>query len=89
MRLTKMQKEICKSWGYTDEDIEQIERAAEKTTYTHDGKRISRKKAIELLGERDFLSGLTRSAFHWSAGRGSDGNYVSFDSFRFFKEAEA
>lgn len=50
-------------------------------------KRISASKALELLGQETFLSGISRSAFHWNCSRdiaGSD-KRVSFDSSRLFK----
>ena len=47
---------------------------------------ISQKKAIELLGRESFLSGIARSAFHWSAVRHiNDNEYIYFDSSKFFK----
>ena len=50
-------------------------------------RRISRKEAIELLGRETWLSGLDRSAFHWSAMRQTkdDKGYVYFDSSKLFK----
>ena len=39
------------------------------------------KKAIEILGRKEFLSGLARSTFHWDSQRGD----VSFDSSKLFE----
>lgn len=83
-----------------NEDLPQIEQAADTTTYelvtcekdNYSGKttaeRISRKKAIELLGRAAWLSGLARSAFHFTAVRtlGDGRRYVSFDSSVLFRE---
>lgn len=93
MKLTQEHKNILKSWGYPEEDFAQIEEATKKTDYTlysensiyH--KKIGIKEAINLLGIKDFLSGLSRSAFHWSSSRqvGNKDLYVSFDSHRLFR----
>ena len=70
-----------------DEDIRQIEKVISKTTFKLDGKRIPLKEAIDLLGREEFLSGMDRSAFHWSAVRMTpDGREIHFDSRRFFRE---
>lgn len=80
--------------GVGEDDFDQIEEATGKTTYTlYDEermttKRIGIKAAIALLGIKDFLSGLSRSAFHWSASRTAETNpnqTVMFDSSRLFK----
>ena len=87
---------MLRSWGETDErDIAQVEEAITKTKYTFyandaQPKVISASKAIELLGNSNFLSGLDRSAFHWSAVRYIDDSdeskgYVYFDSSALFK----
>lgn len=51
---------------------------------------ISAQEAREILGDETFLSGLSRSAFHWTSGRWSADNtkYVSFDSSKLFKESK-
>lgn len=94
MKLTEENIELLKSWGYSPKDIKQIKQAITKTDYTYWSyfaeKKISANKAVELLGITDFLSGLSRSAFHFTASRNINGNTtcgVSFDSSRLFKEA--
>ena len=77
-----------------EEDLPQIEEAADVTTYTlykgdkSDG-RISRTKAIALCGREGWLSGLSRAAFHWTACRqvlaNPDHAYVMFDSRKLFR----
>lgn len=92
MKLNKENKQILLDMGYMQEDIPQIERAIGKTAYfVSDYKevrqKISKDKAIELLGISDFLSGIGRSAFHWSACREYKENcFVYFNSSRLFKE---
>lgn len=88
MKMTKRQIEILKGFGEDDKSIKQIERAAAVTTYEYKGRRISRKKAIELLGEKKFLSGLDRSAFHWTSCRDvvGENECVFFDSSKLFKD---
>ncbi len=88
MKLSKEDKELMRSWGCEEQDFQQIEEAlsGDKTVYELEKKRISRKRAIELLGRCKFLTGTVRSAFHWSAVQETaDGKVVYFDSHRLFK----
>lgn len=65
MRLTDSDKECLKAWGYPEQDMKQIEEAMRKTVYKINHKRrISAEKASKLLGRENYLSGLSRSAFH-------------------------
>lgn len=87
MKLTKEEKKYLESCGYDEEDISQIQEAfgKDKTIYEMDGNRISREEAIACLGRRDYLSGIARSAFHFTALRVSeDGKMIRFDSSRLF-----
>lgn len=88
MKLTKSDKDVLIGFGFNKKDIPQIEKAVFKTDYSINYKdEISPDEAYELLGQEVFLSGLGRSAFHWSSLReisGSD-DVVSFDSSRLFK----
>ena len=96
MKLTKADKEYLKDIGYAVRDFEQIEKATGKTTYTmvdeNTGKRtkINTEKVIEVLGRESYLSGISRSAFHWSCVRETDkiGVLIYFDSSRLFKQKE-
>lgn len=86
--MTKADKELLTKWGHKDGDFPQIERAFDTrmTTYQMEGKPITREKAIELLGREKYLSGISRSAFHFSAARKTDnGCPVFFDSSNLFK----
>ena len=93
MKLTEEDKQLLREIGHSDEDFPQIEEAMQtkSTEYTFQGKRISRAKAIELLGRRKYLCGLSRSAFHWSAvqpvGESDDpeDGVIRFDSHNLFK----
>jgi len=87
VRLTAEDIKILLDWGYSDDDLEQIEEAMQpsKTKYDLDGKRITRDEAIALLGQKQYLSGIARSAFHYTASRLlDDGRSVGFDSYRMF-----
>lgn len=87
MKLTNKDKKILRSFGHSDSDFVQIEEAAGKTKYDLEGKRISRAKVIELIGRKQFLAGLSRSAFHWSAAQlTDDGMEVGFDSSAYFRD---
>lgn len=88
VRLTEEDKLYLAELGYDAADCRQIESASacKMTVYKYKERRISQERAIELLGRADFLSGLARSAFHWSAVRETgDGELVMFDSSVFFR----
>lgn len=86
MILTNEDKQYLIECGYEKEDFNQIARAISKTSYEYQGDEISAQKAIEVVGRENFLSGIARSAFHFTASReGKDGNYVHFDSTSLFK----
>ncbi len=88
MKLSREDQELLRSLECEERDFPQIERALRKdmTTYKLEKKRISREQAIELLGKRDFLSGISRSAFHCTAVRKTaDGRFVRFNSYNLFK----
>lgn len=92
-KLTKVDINTLKKWGYSDEDIECIKyRLSYLRCYLYNykddtQKRISRKDAINYIGRDNFLSGLGRCAFHWHAGRGVENTSyeVSFDMSKYFK----
>lgn len=93
MKLTKEDKNLLSGWGYPEDDFEQIERALAKTKTTYElfndenneDKEISREEAIEILGRETYLSGIGRSAFHWSSVReNEEGQKVYFDSSKLF-----
>lgn len=86
MKLTREDKKQLIEWGHLEDDFPQIEQAMNNTFYMLGGKIISRKKAIELLGRTKYLSGISRSAFHFTAARETgDGQIVLFDSSKLFK----
>lgn len=93
MKLTNTDKEYLKHIGYNISDFEQIEKATRKTIYTlcngynGDETIINTEKAIELLGREEYLSGISRSAFHWSSVRETktEGMSVYFDSSKLFR----
>lgn len=88
VKLSREDQELLRSLDCEERDFPQIERALRKdmTTYKMDNKRISREQAIELLGKRNFLSGISRSAFHCTAVRETaDGRFVLFNSYNLFK----
>lgn len=89
MKLSDSDKALLNGWGFAKEDIKQIEDALKKcnTKYKFRGQRITRETAISLLGREVFLSGISRSAFHFSASRETpSGEFVYFDSSAFFKQ---
>jgi hypothetical protein len=88
--LTKQDKQILLDSGHKEEDLEQIQQAADKrkTTYTIDGKDATREDVIKLLGREKYLHGLSRSAFHHTASQKQDGKEVGFDSSKLFESEE-
>ena len=92
MKLTFEDRHLLRSWGNSEQDIKQIAEAIRKTTYTAytagstRGKRISADTAVEILGRKVFLSGIGRSAFHFTAMRENDEHTrVLFDSHKLFQ----
>lgn len=88
MKLTSEDKTLLLRWGYQAADFPQIEAAlqARNTKYTLDEQTISQAAAIAVLGRKQFLTGISRSAFHATAARETeDGKIVLFDSSRMFK----
>lgn len=88
MKLNNDDKKWLLELGHTEEDFFQIEQAlnANITKYTIDGVPVSRDEAIRLLGRKQFISGISRSAFHYTAARETaNGKVVLFDSSRLFK----
>lgn len=92
MELTKQDVSyIINELRYDRKDIPQIKAALKKTKFTQctprdNGVIISAESARKILGDRPFLSGISRSAFHWSAVRQKDdGTIVYFNSSSLFK----
>ncbi|WP_024622455.1 hypothetical protein [Metaclostridioides mangenotii] len=88
MKLTNKDKEILRGFGYPNEDFKQIERATFKkyTTYELNGENISLEKVLEIMDREEYLSGIARSAFHWSAVRQTlNEKEVYFNSSKLFK----
>lgn len=88
MRLTDQDKMWLRDIGHDEKDFSQIEDAMHKryTTYELDGEAISREQAIDILGRETYLSGISRSAFHYTAARKTDdGRTVYFDSTKLFR----
>lgn len=73
MKLTKKQKEYINRLGYNHTDYTQIEKSSRFCKYYvcvgNNECRISKKQAIEKVGENSWLSGVARAAFHHTAMR--------------------
>ena len=91
MKLTVSDKKLLTNWGHPERDFAQIEEAMQKskTKYKLGSRHVSREKAIQLLGREIYLSGISRSAFHFTAARevpnSTSGEVVYFDSAALFK----
>lgn len=97
MKLTAEDRLFLKEQCHEDEaSINQIERAARRTKYEYydpsiDDRchRIGVDKVISLVGREQWLIGMDRSAFHWSATievPGKERVVIFFDSSAFFRE---
>ena len=75
---------------FTVADVEKDENGNTIIPDDSEDKVISAEEARKILGDEKFLSGLDRSAFHWTSGRYNDDEtkYVSFDSSKLFKESK-
>lgn len=91
MKLTAADKKMLLEWGHPESDFRQIEEALQKskTKYKLGSAPISRDEAIRLLGQRQYLSGIARSAFHFTAAQpvpmSTTGETVYFDSSNLFR----
>lgn len=90
MELTKEATSVMFNLGYEEKDLRQIEEAMRRTKYyLNYSTKISSDDAVKLLGMEGYLSGLGRSAFHWSAVRytkDGSGSKIWFDSSRLFRD---
>ena len=88
-KLTKCQKDILLGWGYKEYEFNQIEECVNTGIITNEvtHRRISWATAIKKIGDREFLSGIARASFHWTAMRNSDDDKQSvyFDFSNYFK----
>ena len=78
--LTEKDRDNLLNWGYAPSDLAQIEECANKSVYVLDMKEsIPLEKVLELLDRDTFLSGISRSAFHWTSTRETpDGTHSVF-----------
>lgn len=93
--LTEEDRKELLSYGlYTGKDLPHVEEAANRSTFTildkdgNDIRVINVWEAIDLLGRETFLSGISRSAFHWTCSRENPttGVEIFFDSSILFKD---
>lgn len=83
--LTDEDKKILLDWGNREEELDQIELEANVCEFTQcykskPDRKITREEAIKILGRREFLSGIERTAFHYNCGRMNGKKYVHFES---------
>jgi len=86
--LTQANKDYLLSIGYKPCDFKQIQKAISVTTYMDENNtKLSKEQAIDLLGVNTYLSGISRSSFHWSSCRQTTDGKISifFDSSKLFK----
>lgn len=79
MKLTAEDEATLLELGHAKQDIPQLKDAARKATIKYRNEKISHERAVELLGRRTYLTGISRCAFHASAVRNTpDGETVDF-----------
>jgi len=81
-KLSNKDRETLLKWGHREHDLKQIEDSANAGEFFNNkGHLITWGTALRTIGKREFLSGISRAAFHWTAGRENlkTGKYVSFD----------
>ena len=83
--LTAEDKKILLEWGEEEKYFDQIELEANVCELTQcykskPDRKITRDEAIKILGRREWLSGIQRTAFHWNCGRYKGNRYVHFES---------
>ena len=79
MKTKEERKEFWLEIGNKPTDIEQLEHCFKTVICDIEGKRIGRHALISIIGEEDFLCGVSRCAFHRTAGRGTpDGREIGF-----------
>lgn len=89
MKLTKQDKELLKSWGYSQNAISQIGYAINHSYIKYrlgkvGTKEITLDEAISILGRERYLGGVAKSVFRWYTVRTADnGISVNFDSSKF------
>lgn len=83
MKLTKADIEQLKAWGFAERDIPQIQDAANKTKYemlcVGGAWKVGVRDVIDEIGRDGWLSGISRSAFHWTATRFNNDKSVRID----------
>lgn len=86
MKLTKSDIDYLLRIGHHADEIPQIKEAVRKCRYTDEkGDIITAEAALKNLGDEEFLSGISRAAFHWSSGREKGKHYVTFNCSNMFR----
>lgn len=88
-KLNKREIDLLKKWGYPEEDIKQIEESVlAGEFFTNKGKKVDWLTAKRIVGSIEFLSGISRSAFHWTCMRNNQkkpNRFIFFDFSKYFK----
>ena len=93
IKMTEERKQMFRDMGHEEGDMRQLSEALRRTKYKVSNRGddrttpISAAQALEILGEKKFLSGISRSAYHYTAARETeDGEFVVyFDSSMLFR----
>ena len=93
IKMTEERKQMFRDMGHEEGDMRQLSEALRRTKYKVSNREddrttpISAVQALEILGEKKFLSGISRSAYHYTSARETeDGEFVVyFDSSMLFR----
>jgi hypothetical protein len=69
MKFTDTDKAYLIQIGNGERHLPQIEDATQVVRFTMNGRRISSKRAIKEIGRKEFLSAMSRCAYHQTASR--------------------
>ena len=86
--LSDKDKKTLLKWGHPEKELKQIEDATNAGTFqTKKGACIGWLTAKRLVGTENFLSGIARASFHWTATRDSAVcGFVYFNFSNYFKD---
>lgn len=84
MKLTAEDESVLLEIGNLKQDIPQLREAARKAKIEYQNSYISHERAVELLGRRTYLTGISRCAFHASAVRETPTGETVYFTYRWW-----
>lgn len=84
--LNNKDVQVLTEWGHSTQEIHQIDECISSVEfeYCDTDRRVSMKSVLKGMDRTEFLSGMSRAAFHWtSVRRMKNGREVLFDCGRY------